>query len=359
MKIVGTITEYNPFHNGHLYHLQEIKRQSQCDCLIVCLSTYFTMRGELSVHDPFTKTKYALSEADLVVALPASLAVNSADIFAYNAVRELNKLKVSELYIGSESDNPAIFEEIETIFIKNEAKIKEALKKGHSYKKALADICDISPNDLLGYSYYKAIKKLKANIKIKTIKRIGDSHGTKEAQDQKFTSSSALRVNPHLMANYTPNFVSNDILNFESLFPYLKYKLLISSSQELAEYQFLTEGIGSYLKKQVRFANSFKELLELCKSKRYTSSRIRRSLFYVLFQIKNTNYEYPYTRILGINNKGKSYLNKIKKEIMILTNNKPGLNFHLDCELIIAETLDLIFNQKNFQKEICKPIVIE
>ena len=105
MKVVGTICEYNPFHNGHLYSLKKIKEVAKPDILIVCLSTYFTMRGDLSLHLPKTKTMYALKEADIVVALPSVLTVNNASRFASSAVKELAKLKVSEIYCGSESNN--------------------------------------------------------------------------------------------------------------------------------------------------------------------------------------------------------------------------------------------------------------
>ena len=106
MKATGIIVEYNPLHNGHIHHIKETKKQSECDVLIAVMSSHFTQRGEPTIVNKFTRTKWALSEGvDLVVELPFVLGVQNADRFAYNSVSLLDALLVKDIYFGSESDN--------------------------------------------------------------------------------------------------------------------------------------------------------------------------------------------------------------------------------------------------------------
>ena len=118
MKIVGVIVEYNPLHNGHVHHINEIKKQSNADIIIAVMSSTLTMRGELSLFDKFTKTKQALNNnIDVVIELPFSLGMHKADIFARNSVLLLNLLNVNEIWIGSESNDSTIFEKCYNEFI--------------------------------------------------------------------------------------------------------------------------------------------------------------------------------------------------------------------------------------------------
>lgn len=360
MKVVGTICEYNPFHNGHLYHLQKIKEISKCDILVVVLSTYFTMRGELSIHSPFDKTKYALSEADIVISLPSILAVNSADKFAFYAVRELNKIGVTELYFGSETNDTAIYKKYEEIFNSNQNIVKEELKKGESYKKATSKLYNLMSNDLLGFAYYKAIKDNNYKIEIKTIKRIGDIHGVSEPIDLNYTSSSAIRKNLNLIDKYSPSFVDKtNILDSSKLFTYFKFLLINLNNKEFSNLNFLSEGIENLIIKNIYSSHSFIELIDKTTNKRYTSSRIRRAIFNMLFLVNKFDDNYQYTRVLGYSSNGKKYLNLNKKKLNILTNIKENICYVLDSELKIAKVLDNVYNTNFLSLEQSKPQTIE
>lgn len=357
MKIVGTICEYNPFHNGHYYQLQEIRRISKCDVLVVVLSTYFTMRGELSLHSPFEKANYALHGADLVIALPAILACNSADKFAKYAIRELAKIGVSEIYFGSEENDISLYEKTDKIYLDAEERIRNNVKNGQSYKKATADSITLKSNDLLGYCYYKAIKEIGYPIEVKTIKRIGDEHGTLLANNQIYTSSSAIRNNLSLIETHCPNFVDNkNLLDPEKLFSYFKFLMEDLSSESFSNLSFISEGIENLIIKKIKTANSLTELITIATTSRYTKSRIRRSIFHLLFLVKKFDDSYPFTRVLGYTKNGRDYLSKIKKQINLVTNIKEGLDVCLDYELKIAKILDLIYNTSNLKYEQSKPV---
>lgn len=351
MKIVGTICEYNPFHNGHLYCLKKIREKSRCDILVVCLSTYFTMRGDLAIHNPKIRARYALEEADIVVGLPSVLAVNDASRFADFAVKELNKLKVSEVYCGSETGDITKISNLNL----DEAKLKEGLNKHLSYKKATTLGLDLDPNDLLAYTYLKAIKKNNFKMELKLIKRIGDTHDTTIAKDQTFTSSTAIRNNLDLISTYSPGFVSKNTYDMEKLFPYFKFQMY--NYNDFTKVSFIKDGIHKHILNNLSKAKSFKELVNLCTNSYYTKTKIKRAIFYLLFNIEDKNITYPYSKILGFNEKGKDYLNKIKKDISLITNNKAHISNVLDYEIKIAKILDLIYKDNILALELAKPYI--
>ncbi len=360
LKIAGVIAEFNPFHNGHEYLLKKIKQDFNPDLLVVSLSGYFTMRGELSINSPFLKAKYALNEANLVIELPTYLALNSADKFAEYSILELNKVGVTDLFFGSEENNIKLYEAWDESFKNNQKEIKKALEKGESYKMATNSVCQISPNDLLGYSYYKAIKKHKLNIKIHPIKREGSIHGENTPNNNLYASSSAIRNNFNLIDSFSPSYVSKEnLLNQELLFPYFKFLLLSLNKSDYLNIAFISEGIENLLLKNIKDSNSFQELIEKSANRRYTKSRIRRSIVYIMFRIPKLEGKYEITRVLGYDSKGKAYLNSIKKNINIKTNIKDGLDPILDIDLKIAKILDLVYKTNNFKLEQGKPVLKE
>ncbi len=349
MKAVGTICEYNPFHNGHLYQLEQIRAQNPDSVIIVCLSTYYTMRGDLSVHLPKVKASYALNKADIVVALPSVLAVNSADNFAKNSVNELAKLQVSAIYCGSESNDLEYIKNINFA----EDDIKDKLNAHLPYKKATAQAIDIKPNDLLAYCYYKSIKN--TNIDLKLIKRVGSLHHEDSPNHQVFTSSQAIRNNFNLISQYCPSYVSPNLIDEELLFPFFKFMLL--NYNNFADLMFIRDGIEKHILNNLKLANSFKELYLRCSNSYFTTSKIKRACFYLLYNIEKINLKYPYSYILGFNEKGRNYLNEIKKTSQIITNNKLGLSKILDYEIKIANILDSIYHNKLLSLELGKPIM--
>lgn len=362
MKIIGTIVEYNPLHNGHIYALNEIKRQSNADILIAVMSGSFTMRGDLSLFDKFTKTKQALQAGiDIIIELPFTYTIHNSDLFAKHSVTFLNNAKVDEIWIGSESNNPDLFNEAYEAFKleENQIKIKKLLDEGYSYKQATNQIFSLPSNDLLGYSYYKAIKDLNYNIQLKTIKRLGANYY--DETPNIFASAYAIRQDKNLAIKYCPNYIDmSKALDNNILFPYLKYQIQSKNPNQLKELFLVEEGIENKLKTITNFDNIDDFINELT-TKRYTKSRIQRILAYVLFNITKkemntilkTNPDY--IRVLGFSDSGKNYLKKIKKDIKIYTNIKNNICESLDIELKITNILDTIFNTKNIKLEQSKP----
>lgn len=362
MKIVGTIVEYNPLHNGHLYAIEEIKRQSQADCLIAVMSGEFSMRGDLCLFDKFTKTKQALlSGIDLVIELPFLYTVQYATIFAAEAVRQLYLAGASEIWIGSESNRIEQYETASQLWKQNQSLLQQKIHEGFSFKEATSFL-GLEANDMLGFCYFQAIKENQYPIALHTILRKGS--GYHDLTVKEFASAKAIRKNLHLMADYCPSYVhAESIRNQEKLLPFIKYELIHHSLEELKAIFFVEEGLEHALKKAVS-QPSWNEFVSSLVSKRYTQSRIQRMLIYVLLHINKetmtTLRDLPrnYIRILGYTKAGLNHLKTIKKSITILTNIKEGLHPVLDYDFLISKILDTIYQTNLVALEQKGPITI-
>ncbi len=358
MKKIGIICEYNPLHNGHLYHFNKIKEESKADIIICVMSSSFSSRGDLSLFDKFTKTKQALSLGiDLVVELPLIYTLERADIFASNSVKILNLLNVDEIWIGSEENNINIYKDYYT---------NEKIDNKSDYTTSYKCKCniDLLSNDILGYSYYKAIKDNNFNIELKTIKRINNNYLDADINTSNIQSALSIRENISTIDKYTPKFVYKDkdkILDESKLYQYLKYKILSSKVSELKDIYFVDEGIEYKLKDVINYDN-YNDFINSLVSKRYTKARIKRMLTYVLLNItkKEANEIYAkdidFVRVLGFNNIGKEYLSNIKKDIKIFTNIKNNINQVLDIEINTSKLIDIIYNTNLIKLEMEGPI---
>lgn len=366
MKVVGTIVEYNPLHNGHVYAIKKIKEESKADLLVAVMSSDFTMRGELSMFDKFEKTKQALQIGiDLIISLPFCYTVHNADVFAKYAISLLQLAGVSELWFGSESnDEKKIIAAYHSwLCEENQNKIKEKMKEGFSYKAATSSVIDLPSNDLLGFCYYKAIQEQKAYISIHTIQRQGSQYF--DLEPDQYASAMAIRKNPSLIHDYCPSFLKTEcIRNQENLFNYLKYHILQSSITELKKIFLVEEGIENVLKSIGEYTSLYEYVLRLS-TKRYTNSRIQRILCYIFFGISKDDMKQileekaSFLRVLGYTSKGKKFLNEKKKDIKIYTNIKDSLHPILDIELKITKILDHVFLQQNIKKEMSGPIFMD
>ncbi|MBO5542610.1 MAG: nucleotidyltransferase family protein [Acholeplasmatales bacterium] len=361
MKIVGLIVEYNPLHNGHIHHINEVKAKSNADLLVAVMSSSFTMRGDLSLFNKFEKTKQALTSGiDLVIELPLVYSIERADIFSDNAVKILNLLNVNEIWIGSENNDLSIYED----YYKKENEIDNKEDYSNSYKNK--SNIDLLPNDLLGYFYFKSIKNNNFNIELKTIKRINSNYLDEKPSDKFITSSLSIRNDISLLDEYTPKYVSdnkNNILDENSIFKYLKYRILSSDKCELKEIFFVDEGLENKLE-TIRNYPDLNSFINSLVSKRYTKTRIKRMLVYILLNIKKNDINEIYSndidfiRVLGYSDNGKNYLSEIKKSLNIYTNIKEGINKALDIELKASKILDAIYNNDLFKLEQKGPVKI-
>lgn len=381
MKTAGIIVEYNPLHNGHRHHILETRKKSGCDCLVAVMSGNFTQRGEPAVIDKFTRTKMALlNGVDLVIELPFLLTIQSADIFAFSSISLLNYLGVDELYFGSESGNVDELFELSNILNSREYNklIKAFLKEGNSYPtssalavKELSDTKQYNkPNNILGIHYINAVNELNSKMKIKTIKRIKSNHHDTLKKDTKIQSASAIRklLEAHKdISEFVPNSVyellkDRTYVDLESFYKCLKYEIISSSKEDLYKIFGMTEGLENRIKSIKEF-HSVEDLIKKTISKRYTNSKIKRSLVHILCQTKKellSNIEVPYIRILGMNDTGKKYLNSVKKDLKVPLISKVTEHIHpyLDTELKVSRLYSLV-SDKNIFKEEFQPVIYE
>ena len=377
MKIIGIIAEYNPIHLGHIYQIKKAKEMYPNSTIILITNGSFSQRGEPSILNKWNKTKLSLdNNIDLIIELPFVFATQSADVFAKGALQILNILKIDTLIFGSESNDLEKIKNITKTQLKNEnydKLVKEYLDKGLNYptamSKALKDILGYTikePNDLLGISYIKEIIRNKYSIEPVSIKRTNNYHSQELTEE--LANASLLRklynenvnIKKYLPTN-TEKYLYKNLTN-ESYFKYLKFKII--TSKDLSIYKTVDEGIENRLKKEINKSNTWNELIDNIKTKRYTYNKINRMLVHILTSLtkeETENIKIDYIRVLGFNDKGKKHLNKIKKEIPIpiITHYKPNLSKLLDIELRATtiyslETKDDLTNLEYKQKPIIK-----
>ena len=354
MKIVGLIAEYNPFHNGHLYHLNKAKEFAGDGIVIAILTGYFSMRADISVINKYDKIKTAIDNGvDITIELPYLLGTQNADIFAYNAVYLLNQMGVNEIVAGSENNDLNIINE--TVKIQDDKNFQELIKtylgQGLSYRKSYSLALEkyqinLSSNDMLNVKYWEAIKKINPNIKLSLIKRINNNYNDTQLNDSTIQSATAIRKTSKIK-NYVPNYINQifetkgfyNLNNFSSV---LKHLIITSNLSSIFQAQ---EGIENSLSTSF---NTIDELVEQLTSKRYTSTRIKRFISYILTNTTKSemiDIENPIVRVTGFNENGQKYLNKNKKDITYFTRITNGINNIYDKELMITRIFTNIYNE--------------
>ena len=334
MKIAVIISEYNPFHNGHKYQIDMLKKKY--DSVIAIMSGNFVQRGDIAVCDKWTRAKAALINGiDLVIELPVIYALNSAERFARGAVKIAHELGVAEsLCFGSECGN---IEEIESAaeILNNEPeevseRIAKYIKEGMSYPSARALAYEeiINPellsgsNNILGIEYVRALKKIDSAIRPETIKRIGAGYN-EIGYDGIFNSASGIRKlikNSEDYRKYMPKtaweiFNKASKFSAEGLTDILKYSIISRGKEYIAGINDVAEGLENKIYDAARLGGTFEETADLIKSKRYTMSRVRRILFSVILGIDKdiAGREPEYIRVLGMNRTGMKILKKMKE----------------------------------------------
>ena len=369
MKAIGIIAEYNPFHNGHLYHLEKIKEKYKDYTIIVVMNGNFTERGEVMIIDKWKRCDIALSMgADLVVELPFPFSTQSADFYAYGAITILEKLQVERVIFGSESNNIDDLYLIANTQLNNsefDKLVKIYCKLGNNYPTALSLALEdltgkkiTTPNDLLGVSYIKTILQNNYSLIPETIKRTNSYH---DMNLDEIASASSIRdalKKGNNISKQVPNetYKRLDCLHFmDQYFPFIKYKIL--EDNDLEKYQTVDKGFHKTLKTGIVKCESYDELIKFSKSKRYTYNKISRMLLHILcnFTKEKANHfrNITYIRPLGFNKRGKIYLNSIKKDLDIqiiskITREKDPM---LEYELETTKIYDLIYNEKLIDKE--------
>ena len=379
MKSVGIIAEYNPFHNGHLYHLSKVKEMFPNHIIVLILSGNYLQRGEFSILDKYTKTKIALENGiDLIIELPFNFAVQSADMFAKGAIQLLNELKVENLVFGSETNNIEDLKLLSKIQLENEDyqfKVKELMKEGINYptalSKALKEISNMevtTPNDILGLSYVRETIKNNYNINPICIKRTNDYHDLENNSNIVSASNIRNKINNNIdIKKYVPKktyeYLKEVNINSNYAFKYLKFKI-ISEIDKLYEYLDVDEGIDNRIKKYIYSSNNYQELIDNIKTKRYTYNKISRMLCHILTGFKKSDVvsNIEYIRILGMNNIGKNYINSIKKNITlpIITKFSDFNDKYQQLELKLSYIYSLILEDNIYvENEIKAKVIIQ
>ncbi len=356
-QVLGIIGEYNPFHNGHLYHIAKSKEETGANYVICVISGNFVQRGNTSIINKWAKAKMALANgADLVIELPTIYSISSAENFAEGAIKILNSLKIVDtLSFGMETKDISILNNIANVLYAEPKEyvtiLSHELQKGNSFPKArenalmmyLNDIKKYAnvlsgSNNILGIEYLKALKKTKSDIMPVGIKREKVLYNDEYMVDE-FASATAIRK--MLMTRQFDDIRKTmprssyqilgqelkdghyviDLSKFEKEIMYALRKMTIEQIKNLPD---VTEGLEVSIKNAAESCNKLDDLINIIKSKRFTQTRIQRILLYALLGIDKKKMDVarkisPYVRVLGLNNRGKQLLSEIVR-------NNPKIN---------------------------------
>ncbi len=345
--ILGIVSEYNPFHNGHKLHIEESKKLTGCDYVISVMSGNFTQRGDTAIVDKWARTKMALEQGvDLVIELPTLYATSSSENFADGAIKILHSLGIVDyISFGSEIGEIGPMDDVANVLYSEPKDFKEIiqreLKSGLSYPKARELALELyfgnskkykevleNPNNILGIEYLKALKRLKSPINTITLKRKYSDYNSADVKSG-VASSTAIRTmllnnqNIHYVVPYETYEILEEekekghiIKSIKAFEKEIIYALRRMSLDEIAELQDVTEGLENKIKAAVNTFNTLDEVIDNIKSKRYTQTRIQRIMLYALLNITKKDIATskkatPYARILGFNEAGKEIISNI------------------------------------------------
>lgn len=335
VKIFAIIAEYNPFHSGHLYHLEETRKSA--DRIVVVMSGSFTQRGDAAIDNKYRRAANAIyAGADMVIELPTLYAVSPADKFAYGALKTLSTMNIDYLSFGSESGNiNSLLKAVD--ILDNESDelrelIRNAMKKGNPLAKAKADAfskidnhIELKPNNILALEYIRAIRKLNRNIIPFTIKRMGSDYND-DYKEGTFLSATALRNaiyndEYYLIRDYIPYTVRYNINTVSNLQKLILYKLNTMTTDELKKIFDVKEGLQNRIINGLKFSD-YEVFMMAVKTKRYTMARLKRIFIAALLNITKEFYKEsldapPYANVLAIRSDRKDMLSLIRSHNII------------------------------------------
>lgn len=373
MKVIGVIIEANPFHNGHQYLIDKIKEENPNSLLIAVCSGYFSMRGEISVLPKYEKTQVLLSAGfDLVIDLPIFCSLNSSQKFAENSLYLLNQAKITDLYFGLEYGS--IDELSRIIVLENHPDYIKQLNKNldseYSYKKAFSKtILDLSndqvlyelsllPNITLALDYLRIIKKYYPSITPHSIVRVGENDNSVDLNT--IPSGTGLRealsknINIDNFITYDSNNFININISYQNL-SVLFNGLLLKDSSYYKNFHLINEGIENYILNNININNTFEQNIDLLANKKYTKSRIRRSILSMIIELpKKINEDVPF-RVLGFSKYGEKYLKHLDN-IKIYSNIKNINSKYYELELSASKLYNIITNKNAIISEYKFPI---
>ncbi|HPD01299.1 MAG TPA: nucleotidyltransferase [Acetivibrio sp.] len=389
MKVTGLIVEYNPFHNGHLYHLEESKKICGADYTVCVMSGNFIQRGEPAVVNKWARANMALSSgADLIIELPFPYAMSSAEFFASGSVKILNDIGIVDfLCFGSEHGNIDELDFIARIlidephayksFLKQEldrgisypaardTAIKEYIKHSNTARQVHAESLLSSSNNILGIEYLKALKRFNSKIIPFTIKRVNNEYGTKQITGnissatsiRSFISTNSSQALKDVLQKVLPEASLNILLEemaegrgpvfAEDFYTIIASQLRRMKPGQIKGYPYVSEGLENRIKASAGSSGTYDELVEGICTKRYTRTRIQRILMSILTGMTLeqadmfNRYNGPqYARVLGFNKKGQQLLSLIKQKSVIPLVMKTA-DFVKSCNPLLKSMLEL------------------
>lgn len=374
MNILGIIAEYNPFHNGHLYHLQQCRKQAEADFVVAIMSGNFTQRGEPALFDKWTRSHLAVEcGIDLVLELPFAYAVNSAEYFAKGGVGILSRLGcVTHLGFGAETEKLAALEKIAEFLSEENGSFQKAMKtnlnRGCSYAKARelalaaqmgeeAAALSVTPNNILALEYLKQLKTQKSPINPVIVNRKGAGYFD-IAPKEGIASATAIRhcMDRSQQAQYVPEPVAEALAERQELSGYfglIRSSILQKSPRQLSQIFSVGEGLENRMKDQVRRCGSLEELVEKTGSKRYPAARIMRCFCQTVVGLTAFEDSF-YARVLAASAQGTHLLRQLKKksEIPIITNinKEPELPGLLGYDILAGDLYNMISGQDLYKR---------
>ena len=362
MKTVGIIAEYNPFHNGHQYHIQQSKNLTGADAAVVLMSGHFTQRGLPAVADKWQRAKWAIQGgADLVFELPFVYAVRSAELFAKGGISILHRLGVDFVSFGSETgslepllsaakvlaDEPPAFRQLLT----------EGLDTGLSFPAArqaalhdyLGNTFPLStPNDILAVEYLKWLCRLSSPVKPITLRRIGTQYHDTESVG-KYASANHLRTLLYQgkdISSFIPQSTQEPLPSMQTFENLILCSLRQLTKSQIARLCDVSEGLENKIKAAATQPD-YNHIIEFVKSKRYTHTRIARILLYCLFRFPKDAPEANYVRLLAANDSGCKFLRELKQssqiEIITSLNHKNASLPAMEYDILAGDLYHLLF----------------
>jgi len=373
MKTLGIITEYNPFHNGHLYHLYKAREITRADYVVAVMSGNFLQRGEPAIINKWARTKMALNAGvDLIIEIPFVFSTQDANGFAFGAVKLLDSLQITDyLCFGCETDDLDTLYPISNFLHVESQKYKELIvhnsKNGYAFPKTRSQaLCEYHrifgidglkkispselskllkyPNNILALEYIKHLLNLKSKIIPIAIKRMGASYHQKNIKG-KISSATSIRneILNNLSSPKTNLFMLNDKIKstipssgfpvlerelregrgpitLDSYRQYILATLRRTSSEDISHIHGVTEGLENRIKKEALKSSTVEQLINSIKTRRYTRTKIQRIILHLMMNLSKKDVKIfnrcgpLYARVLGFSKKGKTLLRTIKKK---------------------------------------------
>lgn len=332
MHAVGLVTEYNPFHNGHRYHLSQARELTHAEVVVAVMSGNFTQRGEPTLLDKWQRAQAALTNGvDLVVELPIFMAVQPAHHFAAGALELLAALGVDDVVFGAEHpkwDFKQLVAAEQNFTASGFSQYNATFAT--QFNEQLKDQTGLSltdPNDILSFGYYKAQINGQLPLRLHPIQRRGSQYHD-ERIEGKIASASAIRqavlehgdfkqAVPVQTAQQLQKL--QQVPSWDAMYPMLRNQLIQAPVEQLVQIYQMAEGLEYRMKDAAQRNLSFAGFMKAVKTKRYTYAHLLRVYLYTILQLTESqvsdHLKRPYLHVLGFNERGRDYLHSIKKQV--------------------------------------------